>query len=244
MILTKKVTTDYTSDFRTMALQIAKFGAKAGVKIRPFKDEDLPYFSKLPIDKRKQIISSLDFLIRVCEATIKNGYSADDSAQLTWYAIKELGWRPSSDLFEKIDNDSIIEIYDTNNLQVFRNFNFFDFCSYTLEEIHCIPWTTLYYRPDESITKEILRHISDHFESHSYTTKYVGIPKHSVKETRSAQKYELFISLEYISLLFNSANSPEAIVAIETAKFNGPQTSVQNEEDAYLRHFDEKFTQI
>lgn len=234
----------YKEKFKELAHQIVELGRQANVTIRAYKDESLPYFSLLEDPKKEQIISCLSFLLKVCELTITNGDSLADSNRLTWQAIKELKWHPCSDLFSTITKESIIEIYDANNLQVFRSFSFFEFCSYSLEEIHSLPWLALYYRPNGEITQKIMTQIGRLFASGSKKTKFLGIPPHYVKESRSALQYEILVSVEYISPLFDASHRPAGVVAIETAKFFGPNLTTQSEEYAYLRHFQKPIQHI
>jgi hypothetical protein len=55
-----------------------------------------------------------------------------------------LGWTPKSDIFDKIENGDVVEVYSVAMNQVFRNLSFFKYVSLTLEEIVSFPLGVMY----------------------------------------------------------------------------------------------------
>ncbi|HWU44755.1 MAG TPA: hypothetical protein VN132_14990, partial [Bdellovibrio sp.] len=116
--------------------------------------EGLPYFSKLPTELKQKVVDHLQFYHDLCVEQVSEGYSIKDSPSFVWRALNKLGLVPRSDLFSHLTNEHIVEIYSAENVQLFRNFKFFEFCSYSLEELLTIEWWGLFER-DAQITQKI-----------------------------------------------------------------------------------------
>ncbi len=127
--------------FRILSTEISEIGARQGITITPFHSDDLPSFSKLSDECQSNILNQLSCYIEICKETLSAYGDLNFSVQMVWVALKELQLIPCSDLFTKVTNDDVIEIHDLQNRQIFRNLKYFEFCSYTLEDIHCVPWT-------------------------------------------------------------------------------------------------------
>jgi len=137
-----------------------------------------------------------------------------DHGQILWRTLRSLGYRVFSDFFAHIQRDDIIEIYDSSGFQIWRSFNFFKICSYTLEEIYCVSWLQRYHRDEEftRICAEAMMKTADFTESHIFDGE---IPPHEVREIASQDCLILEASHRWIGRLVaeNSCDSPAVIVA-------------------------------
>jgi hypothetical protein len=107
------------------------------------------------------------------------------SRQLTWSALKILGLRPPLDFFDKIQNEDIVEIYNTDQVQIFRTLRFFELCSYDVASILMIPWYKLYGRSSQM--EEIgLREMNDSLFSGTAAVPF-DMPSHELSEIASAE---------------------------------------------------------
>ena len=190
------------SKFRQLASKIADLGASVGVKIVPFYNESLPHFSKQPSLQKQKIISDLETYRRICQNTISNGFKLNNSPQFLWSAIREFGLRPTSDLFNYISEGGIIEVHNTQFIQIFRNFEFYGCCSYSLEEMYCRPWNELYGRlPD--VEAYMFKIIWDIFKGRVQTVVPMELGPHLITETQSPLQYEIKAHMKYIAPLFD-----------------------------------------
>lgn len=217
--------------FILLADQVARFGASIGVKIVPYRNINLPHFSPLPFEQRQRALVDLKNYVEICNETISEGKSLRDTPQLIWFALKKLGYRPTSDLFEHITDDVTVEIHDRNFFQVFRNFVFYDCCSYSLEELYSFPWNILFHR-DEKTMPEVIgfaqRVLSGEFR---HFMPFRG-PKQVIQETQSAFKYEISCVMYGAAPLYEvgTANiSPVATICVEKAELSGDSELVDEE---------------
>ena len=60
---------------------------------------------------------------------------------------------PQDDLLDRVSEGDIIEIYDMNNVQIYRSWNCFRVSSYSLAELLVFPFDVLYDRPSWVLEK-------------------------------------------------------------------------------------------
>ena len=187
--------------FRQLSTEIATMAKDIGVTIVPFRDESLPHFSKLSALQRQRILNDLGTYVRICQSTVAQGYRLDDSARFLWAAIKEFNFRPTSDLFQYVPEGRVIEIHNTEFVQIFRNFEFYTCCSYSLEEIYGFPWTYLYTR-NAAVEQAMIKTINGIFEGKIQTVVPMNLEPHVIKELFSPLKFEVQAQMKYIAPLF------------------------------------------
>jgi hypothetical protein len=169
-------------------------------------------FAKLDEKSRSRAIEGLKFYLHLCEVATERSWAPLNDHRLTWYALKRIGLKPPSSLFTHLQPESCIEIYDSAGVQIYRNFNFCKYVTYSLEELLIYPWTDLYGRNDE-----IFKHMGV-VAGQAFTSKDPfdpAIPVHPVRELRSMGHREMNIHFEWVSPLFNETTGrTEAFLSI------------------------------
>lgn len=141
---------DLAAAFRHAANRVSSLGQKFGFSVRAYDDAALPLFSALSLDARRQALKALKGYLNSLLAGIHADKNLDQPHISTWWAFSALGLRPNADLFRHFRPDTMIEVYTLDNVQIWRNFEFFRYNSYTIEEIHCLNWEALYDRGAEN----------------------------------------------------------------------------------------------
>ncbi|MNL12871.1 hypothetical protein D3C87_1337520 [compost metagenome] len=172
----------------------------------------LPYFSKLHDDKKAEIIEHLQFYLELCDSQIAEGYRIKDSLTFTWRALKKLNLVPPSDMFSYVTDQDVIEIYDGEGRQLYRNFRFFECCSYSLEELYSVEWWNLFDR-DLKITQGLFSIVDKVFAGELKNIVDAQVESHPVIEKISEQKLEILYEKAFIGPLFRDKKA-EAVVAI------------------------------
>lgn len=99
------------------------------------QDASLASFDQLPIERRQAIVSQFDRYTNLLSLAHQERVSLRDDKALVWSTLKALRLRPPSDLLDHLAHGDVIEIYDHNQVQVFRNLRFFELCTYGVFEI-------------------------------------------------------------------------------------------------------------
>ncbi len=207
--------------FKELALELSSIGASINVRIRPFSNPDLKHFSVLSVRDQQEAVHQLARYVSICQDVMASGGSLRSTRTFVWRAFREFGWTPNSDFFNTMRDDHVVEIYDRKNIQLFRNFRFFEFCSYTLEDIYTRPWTELFVRRNQDQTLRLLGQVEALYASKSRETVFVTAGRQNVDEAHSELRHSVDLEVETAALLFNEADEIEAFIACERVEFSG-----------------------
>ncbi len=221
--------TDLSCEFHSLSKQLAAYGQMAGVRIIPYHDSKLPHFTKLPLAQQKSILNSLLIANKIAQSTLDSGHELVNSKQMVWSALLYLGLKPPAGLFDKIESEDVVDIQNTAG-HVFRNFKFYEFCSYTLEELYSFYWTDLYVR-NEAIEKTFLGFIQNMFSGIVKDVVKVDYIKHEIQEIFSVFKFSMKHQLRYYAPLFErKTNEVTHFIVIVRASELKPQLTPHQEQ--------------
>ena len=171
-----------------------------GFNVLPYQNSTDLSFNKLPEEKQSQIISHFEIYVDVCSDTVEQGHSLKESKFLLWNMLQKLGLTPSSDLFDKIKDEQIFEIYNEDNVQIFRNLNFFTICSHSIDDLVSTPWWSL-FRRDDSVSREIFNLGSTFLSGTPGKTLRPDIKTHLLEEIGSSGMLRMLVDIEVMSPL-------------------------------------------
>lgn len=203
--------------FREVSEQIASLAQSVGIRVIPYFDPELPHFTKLNSDQRERVLKSLEVYLKVYNAVKAEGSSLLDSARVIWNALAQLGLRPTADLFSFIQSGNVIEIHGNDSVQMFRNLVFFNFCSYTLEELYSFTMPQLYSR-DRAIEAGILTTAEQIFTGKINHVVKLAPEPHIISESFSCEKLQIKDQINYFAPLYSSTDNSIALLSIENAQ--------------------------
>lgn len=195
--------------------------SQEGVRFRSYLP-GLPYFTLLSQEQKERVVKAMQFQYDLYMEHVAEGYKLKDSPSLTWRALRKFGYVPTSDLFEKIRDHHVIEVYSSESVQIFRNLNFFQYCSYTFEEIHSLEWFNLFERP-VTISSQILEATKKLFTGERRDNFDPQVPMHIVRETQSIDLLQMEFKVDILGPLFENRR-PSAIISLETVNLINPPT--------------------
>lgn len=207
------------NEFRENLEKFVVFARKWGFELTAHSELTWKKFRSLSSVLQKEINESFRSYFNICLTASNEGIGLDDDRALVWYAIKYLCLRPSSDLFDKLSKGDIIEVYNTENIQIFRNIRFFEITSYTLGDIFTHPWTELYEREKES-ESNILHEVIKVFKGETnYTKSIIHIKRHEILEAFSQGGNVILAQFKYVSPIYKkNSNEVVAILGSSEAK--------------------------
>lgn len=205
--------------FIAESLRALSYIHQTNKQIRPFVNEQLPYFNPLSEIGKSAVLVNLRLFNQVCEQVVASGESVRDSRVMLWHVLKMLDFIFPSDLFDHITSDHLVEVYDFNNIQIFRNLKFFDMTSYCLEELLCRPWIDLFLREDHSqiakITEILMKMYSGEITG-VISLKEIGFNR--IVETDSPFRIRADILIHFGAPILNKAKQVVGYIAIESAE--------------------------
>ena len=217
-LVTSPTSLQLAHSFSELALELSQIGASIEIPIRPFVSRNLPHFAKLSVHDQQVAVSKLAQYVAICKDVMINGGDLRSTRTFVWRAFREFGLTPNASLFDSMTEDHVVEIYDLNNIQIFRNFRFFEFCSYTLEDVYTRPWTELFIRKDEAQSERLLAFAKKLVASNSRDTFFPDAGLQNTHEADSELRYQVDLEVEASALLFNERSEPVALVVCERAQ--------------------------
>lgn len=209
---------DLKAEFRGAAVRFTIAAELAGVSIAAYETPDLPLFSALPPEQQEVITAQLNAQTElILEAKPEIGdYSYN--RRMAWAQIRRHGLVLCSDVFEKLEDTDIIEIWDAKGHQLFRSFHGLKFFSYTLEEMFAYPFFELFERESAELEVEYGQVFSKLIRGETQTTIQVDIRPHLVREKRSRRRRTALMTPKIVSPLKNKQGQVVAFFHTCSAK--------------------------
>lgn len=139
-----------TKLFKALSEELCSFIEQEGMAVRPYSHPGLSYFQQLTEEGQQTAIETLQNYLEVCRSVYKENHSLKDSAFLVQKGLEYFSYQCHPSIFEMVEKESrVVEFYTPQNTQIFRTINYFEFASYTIEDLYCRPWNHLYIRDEE-----------------------------------------------------------------------------------------------
>lgn len=148
------------------------YSPKALVKLRTIADEQKQLLAK-------QIKHILYIVSYTPEVEIPVGEHSE--RRYVEQALKMYELDVEDGFWKKLGNDDVIEVYSTENIQLFRTFNFFKISSYSLLDLLTNEWYHLWERPS-FVMETIIESVNEIVQGRMKATTPVTFARHIVKE--------------------------------------------------------------
>lgn len=210
------ISPSYTTECAQQLDILASHLGRLGYNVKAYTNPSLPHFSRHSDSQKAEILHALR---AYCEALQEVSKFDDniDMGRFVWRFLLSLGITPSDDLFTTLENEKFIQIYNKENLQIFRSLRCFERCSFTLEELSSKPWYELWER--DSLFFYALTGLGTKLIHFIKPTKLrLDFPYHTVREVNSECNFEFRYKLKSVSVLTRHKH-PQAAVLIEDWKY-------------------------
>lgn len=178
---------------------------KLNVQCRAFDDHADYHFLKLSSQQIGDLFTSILSTIQNIHASYEKTIDPTlHNLNQLWTFLVDKKLKYPIDLFSHIANGDIIEVYDSNNKQVFRSYDFFKYCMYSLDELYSTPWNELYHR-DEKHIAEYMRLLYVLNSTHSNDVHIVKtVPPHWVSQLKGSRQASHLLESKIICLVYDS----------------------------------------
>ncbi|GIL18677.1 MAG: hypothetical protein BroJett040_24280 [Oligoflexia bacterium] len=175
-------------NFRDLTERVSDLLGRQGIKVMPYNQRGIDRFLNLPRSLQESIYSSLEKFYQLCEMAENDGVPFEDSGKsIIWWTLTRLGMVPSSDLMSHIQPGVSIEVYNAENVQIFRTFDILRKISYSLSEIVTYEWWELFER-SSFVNQGMIQMAQDAASGKISGVHYTSFPEHEVREVMSEEK--------------------------------------------------------
>jgi len=165
-----------------------ELGQDVGLKIRLPSQESLEKFALLPLQRQSNFLTSLEIYAPVFECQIKSitagspeKITAKQEREHLTYMADRMDIELNKEVLKAIDKGDVVEIYNTDSIQVYRNLEFFRTTNYSLLDIVSCSWQTLWERPTQ-VVEMINQRVSEVMTSEDTAPKPFQITDHIIRE--------------------------------------------------------------
>ena len=124
-----------TEEFVQSLEQFRKLVLSSDFKIRSYSEASLERFLNASPEKQKKAKESFNQFMSFFSQAEAEGIDLKDDAQLLRKVSKSMGLIFSDEVYSQVKSTDIIEIYNTDFNQIYRNLAFMNVCNYTLLDL-------------------------------------------------------------------------------------------------------------
>jgi hypothetical protein len=195
---------DLVSTFKEHLNSFCELAKNWGFQLLPYSERTWKKFGTLSPLVQKNIAEKFITYHQLCESAAAEGIALSDDRALVWHALLALQFRPPSNLMNHIELGDVVEIYNSDQIQVFRNLRFFEFSGYTIGDIFVNTWQDLYIRSESDITATT-KHIVQAYETRELVLLETQnqLPQ-KLEETFSNEGHVFGLKFKVFAPVFNS----------------------------------------
>lgn len=164
--------------------KIAQLIRARGYACRAYSPKAVDRFRTLSIDKKEMLASQLKgviSLILTC-AEFETPVGEHPEKIFVEHAVKfnNLELR-DKEFWNRLQKDDVIEVYNSENIQLFRTFNFFKISSYSLLDLLTLEWFLLWERPS-FVLNGLIQAATEMMQGQMKTATQLNSSRHILKE--------------------------------------------------------------
>ena len=209
--LSKERASDRLGAFAATVERFGRLARQEGLSVRPFPGTAPEWFPRLPEPLQAAVLEHWRRYVEVCEETQREGHLLRQDGHFLWRMFGKLGVRPRADLMSVIEQGDIVEIYNSDFVQIYRNLPFFEVCSYSLDELLSRPFFEL-FRRDEPVTAAIVGVAQKMLAGEMDGIYAWPIGVHTIEETESPLRLRSVIEQKFVSPLYDATGRPVALL--------------------------------
>jgi hypothetical protein len=189
------------------------FVAQAGKKIRRAPPErTVAIFTSADQGLKERMIARLESEISIFEDTVVAREPLEDTGRQLWRYLIKRKLVPCSDLFDKISKTDTVQVYGNDFRLLFASLNFFDYISFTLEQIFSETWQNAVVR-DPLIIQQLTVDFTQIFSGKIRNTVEPSAPPHLIEEVETESLLKSDLHVKWMSPVFAN-DKVDCIVSI------------------------------
>lgn len=195
---------------------------KYGHSVAPYSNQALLKLASISPEHKSEMTKRFDLWNQWIqpEASTENYPYPTNSEKERAFAEKALrhyNLNVDENFWKTLEDDQVIEIYGKDMIQLYRSFNFFKYCGYSLLDISVNEWYVFWNRPTQIIRameQEVAHTLQNNLGVHKST-----VPQHLLTETLNTGETQSFVpraslvDFQYIGVLWKSTRMiPEGFI--------------------------------
>lgn len=169
-----------------------------GLSFKESSNHAWKVFHAYPLDVQIRIIETLEKFVSTVVNIQAAGIRFNESKKAIWHLFGQNRWRLDDNTFSDLDENDVVEVYLADGTQFFRNFNYFQYSSYTLADLIFCPWEDLIEHESNS-RSELLNISRQIFGNGASSKKRFQLAPYIAQEKFSEQRFTAELTSKFIS---------------------------------------------
>jgi hypothetical protein len=192
----------------------AAFVAQAGKTVRRASPDKLQsIILSLDDAQKSRMIARLETEISVFEEMVRAKEALANPDRQLWRYLLTTKQIPCSDLFDKIKQTDTIQVFGIDHRLLFTSLNFYDYVSFTLEQLLTETWHQAVKR-DQHVTEELYRELMLILSGEIRHTVEGKVPSHLVEEVGTESLIKTYLRVKWMSPTFSNDKSSHQVAII------------------------------
>ena len=192
-------------------------------EIKLISQESLARFSSFDTEKKRSIylrvLNYHNFLLSMIGKEI----DISNNKRTLKTALKDFGLHTSDEIYNHIDEADVVEVYDKNYTQIYRNINCLKFTSYDALTLSSYEWVELFER-DQAVNALLFD------EASLLLTEKLSLyeskaEEHLMIEKFSPEEKKMLIKNKYGSTVYDSKGNIEGFICTQSAQVIGDKNN-------------------
>ena len=219
-------------EYNSLVLKFQNLLLQHSVNVKAFSSQGLKRFQNLEVQEQEKYTSQLRNYYNICNTASEAGIDiANNTKEMVEFTSNQLKLTAPSDFLKTVTTNDIVEVFDYEGTQLYRNMKFFEISDYTIDDFFGARWDQLYDRA-ESVTQKLIERVE-------YATSIkkcipFDIDEHYMRESATKNQKIVKVHLKYIAPLLRN-NTPVAWIASSEAEVVQTESKKSESKISFLR---------
>ncbi len=187
------------------------------VRIKPAPASAWVKFLTLPQETQEMILTGWRGQTDFIRGAIDQDLDACDEIRMLEYAMGRLNLLCDTSLIADLSHEDVIEIYGPDYVQVYRSFNYFSLCNYSLLELGVHPWYELYDR-STAVMKQLIEMTESVLCGKTSRIDLDKFPEYTIREVMSPEGAVFSMREKCAVRLASSINGQNYLMSVKKVK--------------------------
>jgi len=203
MAIQKAESAQFVSELLVLFQRYQEMLEKSGKTVRRSKrPQTEQMFADMDVSRQNYLRERLTSEIAIMQELATARESATDSTRQLWRFLKLNNLTPCSDLFDKVHENDMIQVYSPEQLLLFASTNLYDYVSFTMEQLYTQTWYESTKR-DPEIEQLLAKAAMKLFSGEIKETVSPGAPVHQIEEVNTEKQIKSQMNIKWISPVYS-----------------------------------------
>ncbi len=189
-----------------------------GRNTAPSPAQTLVDFAHLPLRNKQQVINIIQSQLEFVNEAVTNSVPAFDEFSMVRMAMRKLNLLSDDNVLEKVDPTDVVEIIDSNMIQVYRSYSCFGLCNYSISELVTYPWYELYERPSWVTERLMKLGMPVMRGQRSFQDLENTVPAYVLKESRTTERAAFLVQEKFYARMISSLTRESYLLSVKKIK--------------------------